>query len=67
MPIGEFGSGPATPVEADPGLTTPLYLMYEMAQASLSPARAMADATKLIYQNPLNPFTNTTFGKSVAA
>ncbi len=67
MPIGEFGGAPITPEEPSEGLTTPLYWMYEMAQASMSPARLVADATKLIYQSPLNPFTNTTFGKSVAA
>jgi poly(3-hydroxybutyrate) depolymerase len=41
--------------------------MYEMALASLSPARAMADATRLYYKNPANPFTHTVYGKSVAA
>ncbi len=55
MPIGEFGVAP--PVAADDGLTltTPLYWMYELAQASLNPARAMADATRLFFQNPAQP------------
>ncbi len=41
--------------------------MYEMAHASLNPARAVTDATKILFQNPLNPWTHTEFGKSVAA
>jgi poly(3-hydroxybutyrate) depolymerase len=44
-----------------------MYWMYEMGQASLNPARAFADATRLMFQNPLNPFSTTEFGKSVAA
>jgi poly(3-hydroxybutyrate) depolymerase len=41
--------------------------MYEMAHASLNPARAVTDATKILFQNPLNPWSHTQFGKSVAA
>ncbi|KQW19304.1 esterase [Afipia sp. Root123D2] len=67
MPIGEFGRPPALPIEVSPALTTPMYWMYEMGQASLNPARAFADATRLMFQNPLNPFSTTEFGKSVAA
>ena len=44
-----------------------MYWMYEMGQASLNPARAFMDATKLMIQNPLNPFGQTQMGKSVAA
>ncbi|WP_458759257.1 polyhydroxyalkanoate depolymerase [Afipia sp. TerB] len=67
MPIGEFGRPPALPTEVSPALTTPMYWMYEMGQASLNPARAFADATRLAFQNPLNPFASTEFGKSIAA
>ena len=67
MPIGEFGRPPALPSEVSPALTTPMYWLYEMGQASLNPARAMVDLTKLMIENPLNPFANTEFGKSVAA
>ena len=55
------------PLEGSPALTTPLYWMYEMGQASLNPARAVTDATKILFQNPLNPWSHTQFGKSVAA
>jgi poly(3-hydroxybutyrate) depolymerase len=48
-------------------LSAPMYYFYEMSQASLNPARAFADATRLFFKNPLNPFTNTVWGKSVAA
>lgn len=68
MPIGEFGVTPAT--EAAGGqatFTTPLYWMYEFAHASLNPARAVADATRLFYQNPANPWSHTSFGKQMAA
>jgi poly(3-hydroxybutyrate) depolymerase len=45
----------------------PLYHFYEMQHAALSPFRAAADATRLLFQNPVNPFTHTPWGKSVAA
>src|SRR6201990_482084 len=67
MPIGEFGRPPALPGEGSAALTTPMYWMYEMGQASLNPARAVTDATKILFQNPLNPWSHTEFGKSVAA
>src|SRR3974390_272921 len=67
MPIGEFGGAPPLAAEGSPALTTPMYWMYEMAQASLNPARAVSDATKILFQNPLNPWSHTNFGNSVAA
>jgi poly(3-hydroxybutyrate) depolymerase len=67
MPIGEFGGAPPAASEGAPGLTTPLYWMYEMGHASLNPLRAMTDATKLLFKNPLNPLAHTEFGKSIAA
>jgi poly(3-hydroxybutyrate) depolymerase len=45
----------------------PFYYWYEMQHAALGPIRAAADATRLFYQNPVNPLTHTPFGKSVAA
>jgi poly(3-hydroxybutyrate) depolymerase len=44
-----------------------VYYWYEMQHAALGPFRAAADATRLFYQNPVNPLAHTTFGKSVAA
>src|SRR5258706_15506505 len=67
MPIGEFGGAPPLVAEGSPALTTPMYWMYEMAQASLNPARAVTDATKILLQNPLNTWSRTGFGKSIAA
>ncbi|MFN0265339.1 polyhydroxyalkanoate depolymerase [Tepidamorphus sp. 3E244] len=43
------------------------YQWYEMTHAALSPARAMADATRLYYKNPVNPLTHTHFGRTMAA
>ncbi len=43
------------------------YQLYELNHAALAPWRAMADATRLTFQNPLNPFAVTPFGRSVAA
>ena len=43
------------------------YQWYEMTHAALSPARAMADATRLYYKNPVNPLAHTQFGRSMAA
>src|SRR5437762_3107770 len=67
MPIGEFGGAPPLVAEGSPALTTPMYWMYELGHASLNPARAVTDATKILFQNPLNPWSHTQFGKSVAA
>jgi poly(3-hydroxybutyrate) depolymerase len=67
MAIGEFGGAPAVPVEGGLLLSTPMYWYYEMAHAALNPSRALADATRLFFRNPLNPLYSTTLGKSVAA
>jgi poly(3-hydroxybutyrate) depolymerase len=66
MAIGEFGGAAAAP---DNGLllSTPMYWLYETGHAALNPARALADATRLFFKNPLNPLYHTTFGKSIAA
>ncbi len=45
----------------------PLYHLYEMQHAAMSPFRAAADATRIFLQNPANPWTHTLWGKSVAA
>jgi poly(3-hydroxybutyrate) depolymerase len=66
MGIGVFGGTPELP-SGETVLSTPLYWMYEWGNAALQPSRAMADATKLLFKNPLNPFAQTTFGKSMAA
>jgi poly(3-hydroxybutyrate) depolymerase len=44
-----------------------MYWFYEMSQAAVIPSRAMADATRLLFRNPVNPWAHTTFGKSLAA
>lgn len=67
MAIGEFGGAPTLPVQGGSAMMTPLYWMYEMGQASLNPARAITDATKILFENPLNPWSHTQLGKSVAA
>ncbi|MEO9336086.1 polyhydroxyalkanoate depolymerase [Mesorhizobium sp. SB112] len=43
------------------------YQLYEMNHAALQPARAYADAVRLFYSNPLNPFAHTPFSRSIAA
>ena len=43
------------------------YMMYEMTLLSLAPARAMSDATRLFYKNPMNPFSHTSIGKKLSA
>jgi poly(3-hydroxybutyrate) depolymerase len=43
------------------------YQLYEMNHAAVQPLRAYADAVKLFYSNPLNPFSHTHWGRSVAA
>ena len=44
-----------------------LYQLYEWNHAALTPFRAVADATRLFYQNPFNPLSHTPAGRSVAA
>jgi poly(3-hydroxybutyrate) depolymerase len=67
MAIGEFGGAPAVPGDSSVLVSTPLYWFYEMSHAALNPSRAWADVTRLFFRNPTNPFSYTTFGKSVAA
>lgn len=45
----------------------PFYHWYEMSHAAVAPLRAVADATKLYYDNPLNPLSHSAFGKNVSA
>lgn len=43
------------------------YWAYEMYAASINPSRAMADATRVLFLNPLNPWSHTEVGKSIFA
>jgi poly(3-hydroxybutyrate) depolymerase len=43
------------------------YLWYETAHWMLSPARAATDATRLLFENPVNPLSRTPYGRTVAA
>ena len=43
------------------------YHMYEMAHLALAPARAVSDATRMFFRNPLNPLTHTLLGRNFAA
>ncbi len=43
------------------------YEFFELNRSLLSPLRAMADTTKLLFRNPLNPFTHTLVGRTMAA
>jgi poly(3-hydroxybutyrate) depolymerase len=43
------------------------YQLYEMNHALVQPYRALADATRLLFRNPLNPWAQTPFGRSIAA
>jgi poly(3-hydroxybutyrate) depolymerase len=67
MAIGEFGDAAKTPGEGGLLMSAPLYWFYEMTHGALNPSRALADATRLLFSNPLNPLTPTVFGRSVAA
>lgn len=67
MPIGEFDGAAKLPGDSAGLLATPMYWLYEMGHAALDPSRAFADATRLFFKNPANPFSHTEYGKSVAA
>lgn len=43
------------------------YHMYEMAHLALAPARAVSDATRVMFKNPINPWTHTHLGRNFAA
>jgi len=43
------------------------YQLYELNHAMMAPWRAAADAMRLAYANPLNPFAHTYLGRAAAA
>lgn len=43
------------------------YQFYAMQHAALQPSRAMAEALRTFYTDPLNPFSDTVFGRALAA
>ena len=43
------------------------YYWYEAAHLMLTPARAASDATKFLFESPINPLTHTAYGRTVAA
>jgi len=65
--IGEFVGPVRQPVEGAALQSSPLYWMYEMSHAALNPSRAMADVSRLLFKNPINPVSHTPMGKSMAA
>jgi poly(3-hydroxybutyrate) depolymerase len=67
MAIGEFDGAATLSGETGPLFVSPIYWLYEMSLAALNPSRAFADATRLLFKNPANPWAHTTYGKSVAA
>ncbi len=67
MPIGECGGASAGAGDGGLALSSPMYWLYEMSHAALDPPRAVADATRRCFKSPLNPWSATTFGKSIAA
>ncbi|MBI3435488.1 MAG: polyhydroxyalkanoate depolymerase [Proteobacteria bacterium] len=67
MAIGEFGGAPAPSGEGGLLLSAPVYWFYEMTHAALHPSRVVADATRLLFKNPANPFYHTPFGRTIAA
>ncbi|MBY2917160.1 polyhydroxyalkanoate depolymerase [Rhizobium leguminosarum] len=43
------------------------YQLYELNHAAMAPFRAAADIMRFAYANPLNPFSHTPFGRTMAA
>lgn len=43
------------------------YQFHELTHAALQPYRAVADATRLFFSNPLNPVSHTPWGRAMAA
>lgn len=67
MTISYTSGPPPFGGDGNVGLSSPLYWFYEMTHAALNPSRAIADATRLYFNSPANPLSQTTIGKSVAA
>ena len=44
-----------------------LYHLYELGQAAMSPARAVAHSTRIFMRNPFNPLSYTNMGRNAAA
>ena len=44
-----------------------LYKLFEMNQAALAPMRAAADFGQIYFRNPLNPWSQTSVGRNMAA
>jgi poly(3-hydroxybutyrate) depolymerase len=65
--IGEFANASATPELGGSASSMPLYWMFEAGQASLGPARALAEAGRLFFKNPVNPASHTDWGRKVGA
>jgi poly(3-hydroxybutyrate) depolymerase len=43
------------------------YQLYELNHAAMAPFRAAADVMRMAYANPLNPWSQTPFGRTIAA
>ncbi|MEK1892703.1 MAG: polyhydroxyalkanoate depolymerase [Rhizobium sp.] len=43
------------------------YQLYELNHAALAPYRAFADIMRMVYANPLNPISQTPWGRTMAA
>ncbi len=66
MPIGQFAGAAAAAPQA-PMFAAPAYWLYEMGHAALNPARSLANAGRLLFKNPVNPWTHTEIGKNLSA
>ena len=65
--IGEFGRPPAATEWGGSAAAMPLYWMFEATQASLGPARALAEASGAFLRNPSNPVSHTVWGRKIGA
>ena len=55
------------PTKGVTSMQLPYYMWYEAAHAILGPARAFANATRVFYDNPINPLAKTSYGRTVTA
>ena len=44
-----------------------LYHLHELRHAIMTPVRVQAELTRSIFQNPFNPMSYTTFGRTIGA
>ena len=66
LPAPHYPAPAIGPLEFMRHVILSFYHLYELNHAAVAPWRAMADMARFTFRNPLNPFSGTAVGRSVA-